>query len=80
MEQASFGAGLMMFAPFLKYIAPKWSGYRVFKDYLDFGRTVANVRFGIIILFTMFVSKLYYFQQYFGIICLLELSGRIFDS
>jgi hypothetical protein len=42
-EKGTFGPGLMMVAPFLKYFAPGLTGYNVLKDFMDYGRKVASV-------------------------------------
>jgi hypothetical protein len=42
-EKGTYGPGLMMVAPFLKYVAPGLTGYNVLKDFMDYGRKVASV-------------------------------------
>jgi len=42
-EKGSFGPGLILILPFIKYLFPNWTGYKVQMEFYEHGRRVANV-------------------------------------
>jgi hypothetical protein len=42
-EGGTFGPGLMMIAPFLKYFAPNMTGHTVMANFMEYGKRVASV-------------------------------------